>query len=91
LLYLVHTIVVLIEDFLGELDVEVLWGADAVGHFAEVFKIGTGNLHFAREFLHLYKSLDLFVDDLHDVLGDLLSFEVLQKLLDLLLLVVFVG
>lgn len=82
---------VLIEDFLGELDVEVLWGADAVGHFAEVLKVGTGNLHFAREFLHLDESLYLFIDDLHDVLGDLLSFEVLQKLLDLLLLVVFVG
>lgn len=79
---------VLVKDFLGELDVEVLWGTDAVGHFAEVLKVGTGNLHFAREFFHLDKSLDFFIDDLHYVLRDLLSFQVLKELFYLLLLVV---
>lgn len=37
---------------------------------------------------HLHKSLDLFIDDLHDVLGHALALQVGQKFFDLVLLLI---
>lgn len=82
LLNFFHSVMALIQNGFGNLNVEVVLGVDAERHLGEVLKIRFRVLVLAILSIHLRKALQLFLYDLHYFIRNRLSFDVLHQVLN---------